>query len=1096
MVKSQDSMPFELDSILNDKRIERLFSEEHPCALQLWLLRIEGSDFIENRVVYGRLLPYSFYNNLWSFSDNENFKTFSSFRAQVKKINLYVKGAKAKNVIERLCSGDTLRNINEACGLGFGQDKIGDLFGDVKLSHEELIYKPLAYLINQDAHPMGTIASPHGGAGGLCSSIVQSNKQELFFVQGDYNADLTAMVIEQLNQDTGLKFEDRDLQRFGDIELIILPSINEQESSLKSVRWSNDKNEVHVSLTPTQIPQYTRFQFNLRIENDGQLLYSSLKIATQNDDGNYECTFETSTALHSIADSMSLDIYGGNGMKDELILCDRWTSHFIREMNLQLSIVSGSSEFNKFEWLEKTVTPQMSDRVAKVLSIKNNNSPMRNNVTTRKADSWVTINRSLRKTFDRIHPKKSDGAFFPKWGTSSGEGRLQFTEWFKSLAQTNQDNSITIFDPYFEDAGLALILLSSAPNSDYTIFRTNHQKDGDTATKGLEKLLRACSHNQKLMQQKTVNIYGVRDGSLHDRYILVTDGNGLPVKGYHLSNSFQSANENCPLLITPIPTDVLYKVIEYKNSLLSASKEKVSHLYNSKTCEFQTVESGKNEELFDSDVIGDILSHWLNEPLLKGLKGNELTIKLREQGLYHDDFPHAIDPSGLKSFIDATNLSKVDLSIYWEEIGEVLSRTVSKCYDVDYFSSNSSFLNSLTSILDATFNRASDESNKHELSVISPSYFHQTLPELLSSSTAPHHFSLGIKQSLLTWGDYFCIQYLWAYDPISLVKIVDVQVQELSKDFIEKDSIRLSVLGQILREMSQTIELGQTNDLQLKALLHSNNEFLKWLGWCALEKQVISSCDLCIIGTLPSHEQCLFIGWLINRNSKVEQDTELFNELVKELHQRLPNKLDLPQLKSTIDSMLGHMKQLSWAEPWISRKVLTPLLEDDRVAFGDASQIWHEELINLLEPKTSTSSRMFNFSREGEVTNIAAWLWTQSSTAHQKKCLKNFERVLRKQKQIIQQPLASSANWSKWDDALKVALWIWLFAEWCQYYNSVHSEENSQKLMQLYGSAKELAMVRSESEWDPLGTGIQSELFLQRKWVSEQIDNIESQLVE
>ncbi|TOD07183.1 VPA1262 family protein, partial [Vibrio parahaemolyticus] len=455
MVKSQDSIPFELDSILNDKRIERLFSEEHPCALQLWLLRIEGSDFIDNRVVYGRLLPYSFDNNLWSFSDNDNFKTFASYRAQIKKINLYVKGAKAKNVIEKLCLGDTLRNINETCGLGFGQDKIGDLFGDVKLSHEELIYKPLAYLINQDAHPIGTITSPHGGAGGLCSSIVQSNKQNLFFVQGDYNADLTAMVIEQLNQDTGLKFEGRDLQRFGDIELMILPSINEQESSLKSVRWSNDKNEVHVSLTPTQIRQYTHFQFNLRIENDGQLLYSSLKVATQNNDGNYECTFETSTALHSIADSMSLDIYGGtNGMKDELILCDRWTSHFIREMNFQLSIVSGSSEFNKFEWLEKTVTPQMSDRVAKVLSIKNNNSPMRNNVTTRKADSWVTINRSLRKTFDRIHPKKSDGAFFPKWGTSSGEGRLQFTEWFKSLAQTNQDNSITIFDPYFEDAGL------------------------------------------------------------------------------------------------------------------------------------------------------------------------------------------------------------------------------------------------------------------------------------------------------------------------------------------------------------------------------------------------------------------------------------------------------------------------------------------------------------------------------------------------------------------------------------------------------------------------------------------------------------------
>ncbi|TOD20256.1 hypothetical protein CGJ72_05490, partial [Vibrio parahaemolyticus] len=430
-------------------------------------------------------------------------------------------------------------------------------------------------------------------------------------------------------------------------------------------------------------------------------------------------------------------------------------------------------------------------------------------------------------------------------------------------------------------------------------------------------------------------------------------------------------------------------------------------------------------------------------------------------------------------------------SIYWGEIGEVLSRTVSQCNDVDYFSSNTSFLNSLASILDATFNRANDESNKRELSVISPSYFHQTLPELLHSSTAPHHFSTGIKQSLLTWGDYFCIQYMWAYAPTSLVKIVDAQAQELNKDFVEKDSIRLSVLGQILREMSQTIALEQTNDLQLKALLNSNNDFFKWLGWCELENQVISSSDLCIIDTLRNHEQCIFIGWLINRHSNVEQDTEIFNELVKELHQRLPNKLDLPQLRSTIDSMLGHMKQLSWAEPWISRKVLTPLFEDDRVTFGDASQIWHEELINLLEPKTSPSSRLFNSTREGEVTNIAAWLWTQSSKAHQTKCLKNFESVLRKQKQIIQQPLASSANWSKWDDALKVALWIWLFAEWCQYYNSVHGEENSQKLIQLYGSAKELTMVRSESEWEPLGTGIQSELFLQRKWVSEQIENSE-----
>lgn len=1087
-------MSFALDDILNDQRIQRLFLEKHPCALQLWVLRIEGDNFVEKRIIYGRLLPYSFYNNSWSFSDNDNSKAFDGYRAQVKKLNIYLDGQTAKSVVEKLCSGETLRSISEICELHFGQSKIDELFGDTKLSHDELVFKPSAYLLNQDAHPRSSIGSPHGSAGALSASIVQCNKQELFTAQGNYNVDLTSMVIDQLNQDTGLKFGDYDLPRFGDIELMVLPSIDEQEKSLRNIRWSDDKKEVRVSIYPKELRQYTHFQLNLRIENSDQLLYSSLKTANQDGIGEYGCTFNIDAKLHSIADTISLDIYGAiDEHTDEFTLCDRWTTHFIREMNYQLHVVSGHSEFNKFDWLEKTVTQKMSDRVAKVLSIKNNNPTTSNNITTRKTDPWVPINRSLSKAFKLIHPEKSDGAFFPRWGTSSGEGRLQFTEWFKKLAQTSQGHSITVFDPYFEDAGLALILLSSVPNSDYTIFRTNHQTDGALTTKGLEILLRTCIHNQKLMRQKTINIYGVSDGSLHDRYILVTDSNGLPVKGYHLSNSFQSAADNYPLLITPIPTDVLYKVVEYKNSLLSDSTEKVTHLYNSKTHDLEPVKLNKDDTFFENDVMGDILSHWLNEPTLKGLKGRELINNLKALSLYHDDFPHAIDPNGLKSFLDATDLSKVDFSSYWRAIGELLSRMVSECHDADYFSSRTSFLDSLLSILKETFSREGDGDTKRELSVISPSYFKQTLSDLLHSSNAPHHFSLGVKQSLLTWGEYFCIQYLWAYDPVSLLKVVDAQAKELNNEFNEfneSDSIRLSVLGQVLREISFTIELRQTNNHQIAALLGCNNEFLKWLAWCELDYRVASSNNLDIINILPRNKQCIFIGWLINRYSKTDRNESLFNKLVDELHQRLPDEVELPLLRNTIDSMRGHMKQLSWAEPWISRKALAPLIDDNRVKFEDASQIWHEELISLLEPISLRGSRLFNPSREGEVTNISAWLWAQSSQEHQRKCLKKFDQILRKQKQVIQQPLASTANWSKWDDSLKVSLWVWLFAEWCRYYNSTAGRDNSQKLVELYDTAKELALVRPESEW------LQSETFLQRSWVAEQIQAANSQLSE
>jgi hypothetical protein len=1095
MKKKQDSIAFSLEDILNDQRIQRLFSEQHSCALQLWVLRIEGGDFVEKRIVYGRLLPYSFNNNSWSFSDNDKSKGFEGYRAQVKKLNLYLDGSTAKSVVEKLCSGETLRDISEMCELRFGQRNIDELFGDTKLCHDELVFKPTAYLINQNAHPRSSIGSPHGGAGALSASIVQCNKQELFSVQGNYNIDLTSMVIDQLNQDTGLNFGGHDLPRFGDMELMVFPSIDEQEKSLKNIQWSDDKNEINVNISPTELHQYTHFQINLRIENNGQLLYSSLKTAIQDGNGRYECTFNVGSKLNSIRDSMSLDIYGATDEQaDEFTLYDRWTTLFIREMNFQLHAVSGSSEFNKFDWLEKTVTPKLSDRVAKVLSIKNNNSATRNNITTRETDSWVPINRSLSKAFKLIYPEKSDGAFFHRWGTSSGEGRLQFTEWFKKLAQTSQSHSITIFDPYFEDAGLALILLSSAPNSDYTIFRTNHQTHGASTTRGLETLLRACTHNQKLMQKKNINIYGISDGSLHDRYILVTDSKGLPVKGYHLSNSFQSAAENYPLLITPIPTDVLYKVVEYKNNLLSDSSEKVTHFYNSKTHKSEPVKPNKDDTFFDSNVMGDILSHWLNEPTLKGLKGSELINKLKELSFFHDDFPHALELSGLKSFIDATDFTEIDFSSYWETIGELLSRTVSDCHNTDYFSNKTSFLDSLTGILKVTFNREDDGGTDHELAMISPDYFKQELSELLHSSTAPHHFSVGVKQSLLTWGEFFCIQYLWAYDPVSLIKLVDIQAQELNNEFNESDKIRLSVLGQILREICFSIEVRQTSELQMAALLGSKNDLLKWLAWCELDYRVASSSNLDIIKNLPGNEQCTFISWLINRYSKTERDTNLFNKLVDELHQLLPDKLDLALLRDMIDSMRGYRKQLSWAEPWISRKVITPLIDNKRVTFECASQIWHEELISLLEPANSRVTRLFNASREGEVTNFAAWLWAHSSQAHQKKCLKKLDQILRKQKQVIQQPLASTANWSNWDDSLKVSLWIWLFTEWCRYYNSITGNDNNQKLVELYNTAKDLALVKPESEWLPLDSTIQSELFLQRNWVAQQIQDTDSQL--
>jgi hypothetical protein len=51
-------MPLSLDDLVKDGRLERLFSKHcRDCALQLWVLQVKSDNGIENRLLYGRLLP-------------------------------------------------------------------------------------------------------------------------------------------------------------------------------------------------------------------------------------------------------------------------------------------------------------------------------------------------------------------------------------------------------------------------------------------------------------------------------------------------------------------------------------------------------------------------------------------------------------------------------------------------------------------------------------------------------------------------------------------------------------------------------------------------------------------------------------------------------------------------------------------------------------------------------------------------------------------------------------------------------------------------------------------------------------------------------
>jgi hypothetical protein len=196
-----------LDDLLNDVRLARLFSKDaRHCALQLWVLQIKTKQSIGNRVVYGRLLPYSHSSDRWSSSDDDNFHTFGQVQkvqTQVIRLNLYVKSVHCAELLRLLSAGQTISAISEELKLGLS-GQLNARFGATALAANELVYRPVAYLLNRDAYDQRSPSSPHGGAGAFSASIIQIDKGALFRLGQDYDVPLTESVVKHLNADTGL----------------------------------------------------------------------------------------------------------------------------------------------------------------------------------------------------------------------------------------------------------------------------------------------------------------------------------------------------------------------------------------------------------------------------------------------------------------------------------------------------------------------------------------------------------------------------------------------------------------------------------------------------------------------------------------------------------------------------------------------------------------------------------------------------------------------------------------------------------------------------------------------------------------------------
>ncbi len=1148
MLLNKESVAPVLDDLLSDGRLARLLSKDaRHCALQLWILQIKSDQLTENRVVYGRLLPYSHSNNCWSASDDENFHVFGQVQAQVIRLNLYITSVHCAELLRQLTTGRTVSAISEELRLGLS-DPLKARFGATALSADDLAYRPVAYLLNRDAHDHRSLLSPHGGAGAFSASITPTNKTELFRVGQDYDVNLTASVIDQLNAETGLDFGGADTARFGDLELLVFPALDEQERRLLSVNWTDTPHALVARFNPMQVPHYSGFQFRLTIENDSQIIYSGLTTAKRHADGVFECTFALGDQLRARTDSSELEIFGfRDGHPQDGTLCCRWRIGYIREINIQGHAIGNGANPLKFDWLKKTTRPSASTRVRAALTMNRGNLGFANRIGGRDADPWVPANRDLKSLFARLHPPKSEGRFFLRWTQGDPEGRLQFVEWFRALMAKYQQHQLTIFDPYFEAAGLGLVLLYAVPKADYVVFTSlpkpskedktaagesdklvpaqvnilaasceylrrvlkriklhinglkerllpDHfispakpPKEGEATPDRINNLVANCEQNRYLLRRIKLRIFGLKDGRLHDRYILIMGSDGLPVAGFNLSNSFQKAAENYPLLVTPIPPDILLKVTQYMSGLLqeanAAQRESdtgnpsMRLLFDSTVSPTLTPRRYEPLRFLEQAQAGDVLSVWSGEPSLKGLSGDQLKERMAALNLLKDDALALPETAGLRNCLDQKAGDFSDFTPTWEVLGEMLAHSRFGDHHFPELESEHGFLGFLARFLKISFNRAYDEIDQ-ELAVTAPRFFREPLETLLHSSFHPDQLFHATKYAALTWPEYFTIKFLWWYAPDTLLAIAEDRVVDVPLEPQASDAMRLSLLSQIVSEIALSLQFG-ISEKQRDQLIRSGNGLLQWMGLNAIEMHLKKPGGLATVLQLVTAfsypERVRALGWMANHAAGNPGKAEIYQGLVAALHETLPATIPADELKRLVDALRGHMQQLPWTEPWLFQDVIVPLLENGRANFDDACEIWVQELAALLEPALKRQPPPFDLTREGRMTKITAYLLASSTREQQQASVRLMQTILKRQRRVIQQPLASTSDWTRWDNALVVSMWILTFSRWGQYYLRKRDMTDG-KLEELSQDARKLATVRPMDEWHSEGAGKHGQL--------------------
>ncbi|MFA6152000.1 MAG: VPA1262 family protein [Chitinophagaceae bacterium] len=580
---------------------------------QIWMLKVSGAQTLIFPF-YSWVVPNESSNKGWKAEVVEPIDTQTNTEGKAVKIELlkaeYIgTGKSVKNYIDQLLMAIPLSEIvnDSDCSPvpnGFLNFNLGTELATVKNSYvvRPEVFLPAEHLLipwHAKATPSPTDYSV------FVNQLVRVNKLDLLsFGRSDFDKvvvkGLIRKVSEKMRGETGFDFTQSSAPRIGSIEWFRLPVSDFKLDSLvefgceKTSTGSVSSVNVFLDGLPLSIAEKAVL-VRCRIINGEEVDKDEIKELNWGNEAQV-IKFVPRVPVSEILVTLWEKDNTGNCH----ILFEK-SANCMRMVNFEMSIIGTTINSGKISLLKKLRNAAEEKKAGDLGIFARSTKASSTTIGAYTDDSWVPSGRNAMDFMKSLYPNKSGGHFFLRgWDeTKNATGHLSFIEWILELISVKNEGTLLLIDPFFDKDGIEIFAHARTTNNKYIILTcTQHrarEKELDveeatmplssetadsiglsvnTPNKTTRDLQEKCKDMLPLLSGLELQIMdiksdgGGKDQLFHDRYVVLMDKEGYAFEGFHLSNSIQGATKTAPLLVTPIPADILDEVLQYIENLI------------------------------------------------------------------------------------------------------------------------------------------------------------------------------------------------------------------------------------------------------------------------------------------------------------------------------------------------------------------------------------------------------------------------------------------------------------------------------------------------------------------------------------------------